>query len=100
MEAVATAAGVGKGTLFRRFGDRVGLLQALLQHSDGKRLARTGLPPHPAGHGSPRRGLRTGTAIGARPPVRRRTCARASRTGRPGPAASRACRPPPPGRGP
>ncbi|WP_308013479.1 TetR/AcrR family transcriptional regulator [Streptomyces beigongshangae] len=34
MEAVATAAGVGKGTVFRRFGDRTGLLQALLQHSE------------------------------------------------------------------
>ncbi|MDT0386180.1 TetR/AcrR family transcriptional regulator [Streptomyces dubilierae] len=34
MEAVATAAGVGKGTVFRRFGDRTGLLQALLQRSE------------------------------------------------------------------
>lgn len=43
MEAVATAAGVGKGTLFRRFGDRVGLLQALLQHSeDSFRAAHLG----------------------------------------------------------
>jgi AcrR family transcriptional regulator len=30
MDAVATAAGVGKGTLFRRFGDRSGLAVALL----------------------------------------------------------------------
>ncbi len=30
MQAVATAAGVGKGTVFRRFGDRDGLTQALL----------------------------------------------------------------------
>ncbi len=30
MQAVAAAAGVGKGTVFRRFGDRVGLTQALL----------------------------------------------------------------------
>jgi AcrR family transcriptional regulator len=30
MQAVAAAAGVGKGTLFRRFGDRTGLTQALL----------------------------------------------------------------------
>ena len=29
MDAVAAAAGVGKGTLFRRFGDRTGLLAAL-----------------------------------------------------------------------
>ncbi|MFI8166027.1 TetR/AcrR family transcriptional regulator [Streptomyces sp. NPDC085931] len=34
MEAVAIAAGVGKGTVFRRFGDRTGLLQALLQRSE------------------------------------------------------------------
>ncbi|MFF7452416.1 MULTISPECIES: TetR family transcriptional regulator [unclassified Streptomyces] len=34
MEAVASAAGVGKGTVFRRFGDRAGLLQALLQRSE------------------------------------------------------------------
>ncbi|MFE0469995.1 TetR family transcriptional regulator [Streptomyces sp. NPDC058947] len=34
MEAVATTAGVGKGTVFRRFGDRAGLLQALLQRSE------------------------------------------------------------------
>jgi AcrR family transcriptional regulator len=31
MEAVAREAGVGKGTLFRRFGDRDGLLVALLR---------------------------------------------------------------------
>src|ERR1700726_2677170 len=30
MQAVATAAGVGKGTVFHRFGDRDGLTQALL----------------------------------------------------------------------
>jgi AcrR family transcriptional regulator len=30
MQAVASAAGVGKGTVFRRFGDRDGLTQALL----------------------------------------------------------------------
>lgn len=30
MNAVASTAGVGKGTIFRRFGDRVGLLHALL----------------------------------------------------------------------
>ena len=34
MESVATAAGVGKGTVSRRFGDRHGLLQALLDHSE------------------------------------------------------------------
>ncbi|MEV7730246.1 TetR/AcrR family transcriptional regulator [Streptomyces sp. NPDC087917] len=34
MEAVATSAGVGKGTVFRRFGDRTGLLIALLDHRE------------------------------------------------------------------
>src|SRR5688572_30378868 len=34
MEAVATAAQVGKGTVFRRFGDRTGLLLALLDHHE------------------------------------------------------------------
>jgi AcrR family transcriptional regulator len=33
MDAVACAAGVGKGTLFRRFGDRAGLMEALLDDS-------------------------------------------------------------------
>lgn len=34
MEAVAVKAGVGKGTVFRRFGSRVGLMQALLDHTE------------------------------------------------------------------
>ncbi|MCF2533385.1 TetR/AcrR family transcriptional regulator [Yinghuangia soli] len=34
MDAVATAAGVGKGTLFRRFGDRAGLAAALLNERE------------------------------------------------------------------
>ena len=34
MEEVACAAGVGKGTLFRRFGDRIGLLRALLDERE------------------------------------------------------------------
>jgi AcrR family transcriptional regulator len=34
MDAIATAAGVGKGTLFRRFGDRAGLMRALLDESE------------------------------------------------------------------
>ncbi|MCP2252077.1 transcriptional regulator, TetR family [Prauserella aidingensis] len=36
MDAVASAAEVGKGTVFRRFGDRVGLLQALLDHVEAR----------------------------------------------------------------
>ena len=38
MDAVAAAAGVGKGTLFRRFGDRAGLVQAVL--SERERASR------------------------------------------------------------
>ncbi|WP_143576711.1 TetR/AcrR family transcriptional regulator, partial [Streptomyces acidiscabies] len=34
MQEVAAEAGVGKGTLFRRFGDRDGLLAALLDEAD------------------------------------------------------------------
>ncbi|MEU9875534.1 TetR/AcrR family transcriptional regulator [Streptomyces phaeochromogenes] len=53
MEAVAVAASVGKGTVFRRFGDRTGLLTALLDHS-AKQLqaALLGGPP-PLGPGAP-----------------------------------------------
>src|SRR3954447_26247036 len=34
MEAIAAEAEVGKGTLFRRFGDRSGLVRALLQERE------------------------------------------------------------------
>ena len=34
MEAVAAAAGVGKGTVFRRFGDRAGLVRALISDTE------------------------------------------------------------------
>jgi AcrR family transcriptional regulator len=34
MDAVAEAAGVGKGTLFRRFGDKAGLAVALLDERE------------------------------------------------------------------
>ncbi|MCZ9343737.1 TetR/AcrR family transcriptional regulator, partial [Streptomyces sp. TRM76130] len=47
MEAVAAAAQVGKGTVFRRFGDRTGLLMALMDHSEKKFQAAllSGPPP-------------------------------------------------------
>lgn len=47
MDAVATKAGVGKGTVFRRFGNRAGLMRALLDHTE-KRLQQSfmfGDPP-------------------------------------------------------
>jgi AcrR family transcriptional regulator len=55
MEQVAAAAGVGKGTVFHRFGNRTGLMQALMYeraHALGE--AVTGGPP-PLGPGAPAR---------------------------------------------
>ncbi len=51
MEAVAVAAQVGKGTVFRRFGDRTGLLTALLDHSEKKLQAAFLAGPPPLGPG-------------------------------------------------
>ncbi|MEU7476828.1 TetR family transcriptional regulator [Lentzea sp. NPDC042327] len=53
MEAVAAAAGVGKGTVSRRFGDRGGLLLALLDHAERQFQEEflTGRPP--LGSGAP-----------------------------------------------
>jgi AcrR family transcriptional regulator len=53
MEAVAAAAKVGKGTVFRRFGDRIGLLTALLDHSEKKFQASFLNGPAPLGPGAP-----------------------------------------------
>ncbi|MFE0257601.1 TetR/AcrR family transcriptional regulator [Streptomyces sp. NPDC059010] len=53
MEAVAAAAGVGKGTVFRRFGDRTGLLTALLDHSARTLQADFLGGPPPLGPGAP-----------------------------------------------
>ncbi|MER7923011.1 helix-turn-helix domain-containing protein [Streptomyces sp. NPDC096057] len=53
MHEVAQAAGVGKGTLFRRFGDRTGLLLTLLADAEADfREAYTSGPP-PLGPGAP-----------------------------------------------
>ncbi|MBG7699232.1 helix-turn-helix transcriptional regulator [Streptomyces sp. MC1] len=53
MHEVAQAAGVGKGTLFRRFGDRNGLLLALLDDVEADfHEAYTSGPP-PLGPGAP-----------------------------------------------
>jgi AcrR family transcriptional regulator len=55
MEQVAAAAGVGKGTVFHRFGSRVGLMIALMQeraHALDEQV-RTGPPP--IGPGAPPR---------------------------------------------
>jgi AcrR family transcriptional regulator len=53
MEAVAAAASVGKGTVFRRFGDRTGLLTALLDHTERKFQAAFLGGPAPLGPGAP-----------------------------------------------
>lgn len=53
MDAVAKSAGVGKGTVFRRFGDRTGLLMALLDHSERAFQARFLSGPPPVGPGAP-----------------------------------------------
>lgn len=55
MEQVAAAAGVGKGTLFRRFGDRNGLIRAVFAaRSEAVRAAVESGPP-PLGPGAPAR---------------------------------------------
>ncbi|WP_327238317.1 TetR/AcrR family transcriptional regulator [Streptomyces sp. NBC_01317] len=55
MEDVATAAGVGKGTLFRRFGDRRGLIRVLVARriEPLRQAVETG--PAPLGPGTPPR---------------------------------------------
>ncbi|MEU9578382.1 TetR/AcrR family transcriptional regulator [Streptomyces chilikensis] len=53
MEAVAQAAGVGKGTVFRRFGDRTGLLIALLDHRERQFQSSFLSGPPPVGPGAP-----------------------------------------------
>lgn len=52
MESVAAAAGVGKGTVSRRFGDRNGLLQALLDHAEQRFQASFLSGPPPLGPGA------------------------------------------------
>ncbi|AZG48775.1 TetR/AcrR family transcriptional regulator [Gordonia insulae] len=53
MDAVAREAGVGKGTVFRRFGSRTGLMLALLDHSETE-IQRDYLSgPPPLGPGAP-----------------------------------------------
>ena len=55
MEAVAAAAQVGKGTVFRRFGDRVGLMIALLDLSERANQDAFMFGPPPLGPGAPPR---------------------------------------------
>ncbi len=53
MDAVAAAAHVGKGTVFRRFGDRTGLLLALLDHHERELQAGFLAGPPPLGPHAP-----------------------------------------------
>ena len=53
MDAIAAAAGVGKGTLFRRFGDRAGLASALLQEQTRALQEAAIRGPAPLGPGAP-----------------------------------------------
>ncbi|MFI0420526.1 TetR/AcrR family transcriptional regulator [Spongiactinospora sp. 9N601] len=53
MDAVAAAAGVGKGTVFRRFGDRSGLAVALLDERERELQERILSGPPPLGPGAP-----------------------------------------------
>lgn len=53
MDAVAAAAGVGKGTLFRRFGDKSGLAAALLDERERELQDRVLSGPPPLGPGAP-----------------------------------------------
>lgn len=53
MDDVAVAAGVGKGTLYRRFGDKSGLAAALLDEREAQLQERLLSGPPPLGPGAP-----------------------------------------------
>ncbi|GLU49964.1 TetR/AcrR family transcriptional regulator [Nocardiopsis ansamitocini] len=55
MDAIATAAGVGKGTLFRGFGDRSGLIRAVYEARTERLREAIATGPAPLGPGSPPR---------------------------------------------
>ena len=52
MDAVAAAAGVGKGTLFRRYASREGLMAAVLDHSEAEWQTQVMSGPPPLGPGA------------------------------------------------
>jgi AcrR family transcriptional regulator len=53
METLAAEAGVGKGTVFRRFGSRAGLMAAVLDHSEAGWQRDVLSGPPPLGPGAP-----------------------------------------------
>lgn len=55
LDAIAAEAGVGKGTVFRRFGDRAGLAVALLDEREQELQAKILTGPPPLGPGAPAR---------------------------------------------
>lgn len=55
MNRLAEQAGVGKGTVFRRFGSRAGLMLTLLSESEAEFQARFLFGPPPLGPGAPAR---------------------------------------------
>jgi len=63
MDRLAERAGVGKGTAFRRFGSRAGLMMTLLSDSEAAFQARFMFGPPPLGPGAP--GLERLIAFGA-----------------------------------
>jgi AcrR family transcriptional regulator len=64
MDDIARAAGVGKGTLFRRFGDRTGLIRYLYAQRLAPLRQRIESGPPPLGPGTPAR-RRVGAIIDA-----------------------------------
>ena len=64
MDDIARAAGVGKGTLFRRFGDRTGLIRYLYAQRLAPLRQRIESGPPPLGPGAPAR-LRVAAVIDA-----------------------------------
>lgn len=53
MDRLAQRAGVGKGTIFRRFGSRAGLMMALLSDAEAEFQGRFIFGPPPVGPGAP-----------------------------------------------
>ena len=53
MGTLAQRAGVGKGTVFRRFGSRAGLMMTLLSDAEGEFQGRFMFGPPPLGPGAP-----------------------------------------------
>jgi polyketide synthase 12 len=53
MDGLAERAGVGKGTVFRRFGSRAGMFQALLDDDEREFQERVLAGPPPLGPGAP-----------------------------------------------